>query len=74
MHMLLHFHQPVDAFLVHDIFVDKIGEELEVELDHLEVYQTSLQQLRVDLLQFLYLLADADAQTDYTVDFGMRPG
>lgn len=74
MHMLLHFHQPIDTFFVHDIFVDKIGEELEVQLDHLEIDQASLQQLRVYFLQFLYLLADADSEADYTVDFGMRPG
>lgn len=72
--MLLYFHESVDALLVHDILIDEIGEELEVKLDHLEVNQTGLQQLGVDLLQFLYFFADVDAEAYDAVYFGMRAG
>jgi hypothetical protein len=36
-HVLLDLHQPVHAFLVHDVFIDEVSEKLEVEFDHLEV-------------------------------------
>lgn len=40
-HVLLYFHEPADAFLIHDVLVDKVGEELKVQLDHFEVYESS---------------------------------
>ena len=69
--MLLHLHQPVHALLVHHVLVDEVGEELEVQLDHLEVDEPRLQQFGVDLLELLDLLADADAEADDAVDLGV---
>jgi hypothetical protein len=65
MHMLLDFHEPVDALTIHYILVDEVGEELEIELYHLEVDEPSLQQLGVYLFQSLHLFSDTDTKCHY---------
>lgn len=69
--MLLNFHKSVDTLAIHHILIHEVGEELEIELNHLEVNEPGLQQLGVDFFQSLHLLPDADAKCYYRVYFRM---
>ena len=45
MYVLLHFHESVDTLTIHDVLIDKVGEELKVQFDHFEVDEVCLEQL-----------------------------